>query len=69
MFEGRKPFAEEGGEGLLFLPGKGLEESRLICHMRDQRTVNEFATLLRQFDQNATPIFRIRDTSHKPFFF
>jgi hypothetical protein len=27
VFEGRKPFAEEDGEGMLFLPGKGLEES------------------------------------------
>jgi len=29
VFEGRKPFAEEDGEGMLFLPGKGVEESRL----------------------------------------
>jgi hypothetical protein len=68
VFEGSKPFAEEDGEGVLLLPGKGLEQSRLICHMRDQRAVNEFATLFGQFDQNAAPIFRIRYASHKPFF-
>ena len=54
VFEGRKPFAEEDSEGVLFLVGKGLEESRLICHMRDQCTVNEFATLFGQFEQKDT---------------
>ena len=56
------------GEGVLLLPGKGLEQSRLICYMRDQRAVNEFVTLFGQFDQNAAPIFRIRYAPHKPFF-
>jgi len=30
--------------------------------MRDHRPVNELVALFRQFDQNATPIFRIKDT-------
>ena len=36
VFEGRKPLAKEDDKGVLFVPGKGLEESRLICHMRDR---------------------------------
>ena len=51
VFEGRKQFTAEYSEGTLFLPRKGLEESRLIRHMREQRTVKKFAALVSQSDQ------------------
>src|SRR5947209_19131544 len=68
VFEGRQPFAEEHGEGPLFLSRKGLEESCLIRYMCNQRNIYQFATLFSQFDQNAASVFWISNTPHQSFF-